>query len=152
CAGSTGRHRQVTDTPVGVTDGTPTLDGSGVLWFQDETGDESGRWLHQPFDGGEVEPLLPGVPHGWNEGLTQAPGIVVAAVSDREGFALYTSVDGGQPNEIARSPESISIHAEGLVGFARGGLSADGRLLAVEVAVADDIIHPALRVLDPRTG
>ncbi|MBA3728703.1 MAG: S9 family peptidase, partial [Actinobacteria bacterium] len=27
-----GLRRQVTDHPVGVTDGTPTLDGSGVLW------------------------------------------------------------------------------------------------------------------------
>ena len=44
-----GTTRQVTDDPVGLTDAVPTLDGEGVLWFQDETGDESGRWLVQPF-------------------------------------------------------------------------------------------------------
>jgi dipeptidyl aminopeptidase/acylaminoacyl peptidase len=149
---ASGDRRQVTDHPVGVVDGTPTLDGSGVLWFQDETGDESGQWFHQPFDGGPVEPFMAGVPHGWNEGLAQAPGIVVAAVSDRDGFALYAAIDGELPKEIARSVESISVQAEGRIGFARGGLSADGRLLCVEVAEADDVIHPALRVLDPRTG
>src|SRR6266496_3260599 len=70
---ATGRRRKVTDHPVGVTDGTTTLDGAGVLWFQDETGDESGRWYHQPFDGGASTPFLDGVPQGWNDGLTQAP-------------------------------------------------------------------------------
>ena len=89
-----GRHR-VTDHPVGVLDGTPTLDGEGILWFQDETGDESGQWLMQPFHGGETRPFLDGVPHGWSDGLAQAPGIVVAAISDREGFAVHVSLEGG---------------------------------------------------------
>jgi hypothetical protein len=40
---ATGARRQVTDHPVGLLDGTPALDGEGILWFQDETGDESGR-------------------------------------------------------------------------------------------------------------
>ena len=91
----TGARRQVTDHPVGLVDAVPTLDGEGVLWFQDESGDESGRWHVQPFHGGETTLFLDGVPHGWNEGLAQAPGIVVAAISDREGFAVYVSIDGG---------------------------------------------------------
>jgi len=68
---TTGARRQVTDHSVGVMDGVPTLDGDGVLWFQDETGDESGRWFVQPFEGGESRPFLDGVPHGRNEGLAQ---------------------------------------------------------------------------------
>ena len=36
--------------------------------------------------GGETEPFLDGVPHGWSDGLAQAPGIVVAAISDRDGI------------------------------------------------------------------
>jgi hypothetical protein len=58
-------RRQVTDHPVGVIEGYATLDGEGVLWFEDETGDESGRWLFQPFGGGEVRPFVDGVPR-WN--------------------------------------------------------------------------------------
>src|SRR5215210_2133342 len=73
---STGVSRQVTDHPVGVTDGTPTLDGRSVAWFTDETGDESGRWLVAPWEGGEPRPLLDGVPLGWPGGLAQGEGII----------------------------------------------------------------------------
>ena len=37
-------------------------------------------------------------------------------------------------------------------GFLRGALSADGALLCLEHAEHGDLIHPALRVVDPRTG
>ena len=70
---ATGARRQVTDHPVGLVDGTQTLDGEGVLWFQDETGDESGQWYVQPFAGGESRPFLEGVPHGWNEASRSSP-------------------------------------------------------------------------------
>ena len=94
---ATGARRRVTDHPVGVIDGTPTLDGERVIWFQDETGAESGLWLVEPFLGGEAaRPFLEGVPHGWENGLTQAPGIVAAAMSDRDGFAVYVAL-GGEP-------------------------------------------------------
>ena len=66
---TTGERRQVTDNAVGVVDGMPTFDGEGIVWFEDETGDESGRWLVQPFAGGEARAFLDDVPSGWNEGL-----------------------------------------------------------------------------------
>ena len=50
------RRRQVTQSAVGVVDGTPTLDGEGILWFDDQTGDESGRWFVQPFAGPWMTP------------------------------------------------------------------------------------------------
>src|SRR3989337_1609910 len=98
-----GKSRRVTDHPVGVTDGTPTLDGSGVLWFADETGAESGRWFVASFTGGEARPFLQGVPDGWSDGLAQAPGIVAAAVSGPDGFAVYVSLDGGPARELVRT-------------------------------------------------
>ncbi len=145
-------RRQVTDHPVGLLDGTPTLDGEGILWFQDETGDESGQWLVQPFTGGETQPFLEGVPHGWNEGLAQAPGIAVAGISDREGFAVHVSLDGAPARELLRSSQSLRLGSANEAGFLRGALSADGTLLCLEHAEHGDLIHPALRVVDPRTG
>jgi pimeloyl-ACP methyl ester carboxylesterase len=149
---ATGTRRQVTDHPVGLVDGTPTVDGEEVLWFQDETGDESGGWLAQPFSGGEARPFLADVPHGWNEGLAQAPGVVAAGISNRDGFAVYVSLAGGPAQEVYRSTESVQIGSADQGGFLRGGLSADGSLLCVEHAEHGDLIHPALRVLDPRSG
>ena len=144
--------RQVTDHAVGVLDGTPTLDGEGILWFQDETGDESGQWLVQPFHGGETTRLLEGVPHGWSDGLAQAPGILAAAISGRDGFAVYVSLDGSPAREVLRSLESVQLGGVDTGGFLRGALSADGSLLCVQHAEHGDLVHPALRVLDPRTG
>ncbi len=148
---ATGTRRQVTDHPVGVITGSLSADGTDVLWWQDETGDESGRWFAQPFEGGEVRPFLEGVPAGWNEGFAQAAGVVAASISDRGGFAVYISIDGGPAKEILRSAEWLRVAgAEG--GFNRGGLSADGTLLCLEHCEGGDMRHPALRVIDPRTA
>jgi dipeptidyl aminopeptidase/acylaminoacyl peptidase len=149
---ATGDRRQVTDEPVGVVDGTPTLDGEGALWFQDETGSEAGRWVVQPFAGGETRPFLEGVPHGWNGGLAQAPGVVAVGIANEDGFGIFVSLDGGPAREIYRSQESVRIGSVGEDGFLLGGLSADGALLCLEHSEHGDLMHPALRVLDPRTG
>ena len=145
-------HRQVTNHPIGVIDGDVTLDGGRVVFWQDETGSEAGRWFAQPFAGGEPVPFLDGPPEGWNQGLTQAPGVVAAVISDADGFALYVAVDGGPAKEMLRSPEWLSIGGieQGRCGLA--GLSADGSLLALEHAEHGDSIHPGLRIVDPRTG
>jgi pimeloyl-ACP methyl ester carboxylesterase len=148
----TGERRRVTDHPVGLIDGSPTLDGEGVLWFQDETGDESGQWLVQPFAGGETSPFLEGVPYGWSEGLAQAPGIVATAISDRDGFAVYVSLAGATAKKIFGSEASVRLGSVDEGGFLRGALSADGSLLCVEHAEHGNLIHTALRVLDARVG
>jgi acetyl esterase/lipase len=149
---ATGARRQVTDHPVGLVDAAPTLDGEGVLWFQDESGDESGMWHIQPFTGGETTLFLDGVPHGWSEGIAQAPGIVVAGVSNRDGFAVYVSHEGGKAELIHRADSSVRLGSVDTGGFLLGALSTDGTLLCLEHAEHGDLIHAALRVVDPRTG
>lgn len=148
---STGERRQATDSPVGIVDGAPTLDGEGILWFDDETGDESGRWLVQPFAGGEIRPLVEGVPHGWNLGLAQAPGIVAVAIADRDGFRVYVSLGGAPGRELSRSSSAVAIGYYER-GFIRAGLSSDGSLLCLHHSEHGDAIHPALRVVDPLSG
>ena len=147
---ATGQRRQVTQSSVGVIDGLPTLDGEGVLWFDDETGDEAGLWLLQPFAGGESRPFLDGVPYGWSNGLAQAPGIVAAGISNRDGFAIYVS-RRGDVRELYRSTDFIGI-GESPRGFFRGGLSTDGSLLCLQHSEHGDLLHPALRVVDPHSG
>ena len=149
---ATETHRQVTDHAVGLLDGVPTLDGEGILWFQDDSGDESGRWLVQPFHGGKAQAFLEGVPHGWSEGLAQAPGIVALGISNRDGFAVFVSLDGEPAQRLTVSPQSLRIGGVEDGGLLRGGLSADGSLLCLEHAEHGDLLHTALRVVDPRTG
>ena len=103
----TGSRRRITDHPVGALTGMPTLDGTGVLWFQDETGDESGRWFQQPFGGGPTRPLFDTLPAAWNEGLAQAPGLTAVAISDRGGFVVYVAPAGEPPKELYRSTEAV---------------------------------------------
>jgi dipeptidyl aminopeptidase/acylaminoacyl peptidase len=144
---STGLRRRVTDHPVGVISGSLSPDGSAIHWWQDETGDEAGRWLTAPFEGGRATPLLEGVPVGWNEGLAQAPGVIAASISEAAGFAVYVSLDGGPAKEIARSPDLLRIGGD--EGYNRGGLSTDGSLLCLELG---NMMHPSLRVVETRTG
>lgn len=150
---ATGMRRRVTGHPVGVITGSVSLDGEQVLYWQDETGDESGQWYAQPFHGGEARPFLEGVPVGWNEGFAQAPGIVAASVSDRDGFAVYVAIDGGPAKELLRNTEFVGVGGgEDRGGFNRAGFSADGTLLCLGHSEHGDLMHPALRVVDPRTG
>jgi len=149
---ASGERRRVTDHPVGVLSGALTPDGERVLFWQDETGSEAGQWYAEPFAGGAAEPFLPGIARGWNQGLAQAPGLVAAGISDADGFAVYVSVDGEPAKEIRRSTESISIGGADHGRDDLGGLSADGSMLALEHSEHGDSMHPAVRVVDPRTG
>jgi dipeptidyl aminopeptidase/acylaminoacyl peptidase len=150
---TTGERRQVTDHPVGVTAATITPDGEEAVWWQDETGDESGRWLAQPFEGGETRPLLAGVPIGWAGGLSIRDGVIAAVVADREGFGVYVSVGGAPAVRIHLSEASAYLGGgEGWGPVAPAGLSADGSLACVAHSEFGDDMHLALRVLDVRSG
>ncbi len=144
---SSGLRRRVTDHPVGVISGSLSPDGANIHWWQDETGDESGRWLTAPFEGGDAAPLLHDVPVGWNEGMAQAPGVIAASISDANGFGIFVRHGDGPSVEIARSPDLLRVAGD--EGYNRGGLSADGSLLCLQ---RGNMMHPALRVVDARSG
>lgn len=148
------RPSRRTDEPVGVTAATISADGSSVVWFSDPTGDESGRWLAVPFEGGEPRDVFPGAPNGWPEGLALGAELAVGVIADRNGFAVHVSERGGPATEILRHPDVIGfsdsdLHLE---GFDHVGLSADETLVCVETAQEGDNIHRRLLVLDPRSG
>jgi dipeptidyl aminopeptidase/acylaminoacyl peptidase len=147
-----GERAKVSDHPVGVLEGYASADGSEVVYWQEDTGDETGRWLAQAWDGGGTEPFVAGVPDGWSEGFAQASGSVVAGVSDRDGFVLFAAVDGEAAKEIARSTEWMAVGGAMSGQADLAGLSAEGSLLAVEHAEHGDLIHPALRIIDVRTS
>ncbi len=103
---------------IGVDLATMSGDGSEVIWFSDPTGDESGRWIATPFEGGEWRDLLPGAPVGWPDGLAIGRHIVAAVIADRDGFAVYVSEERrpreGDPSRRRLDPiSSTDFHVEG---------------------------------------
>jgi len=140
-----GSRRQVTDDPIGVPGGSMTPGGEHVLWFEDTTGDEVGRWVVEPFtgDASQRRPLLADVPEAWSAGLAVGDGIVVVGTADESGFAVRVAEAGGGASRVLHShPETVDV----------AGLSRDTRVLAIHHAEHGDNIHLAVRVLDPRTG
>src|SRR4029450_13707987 len=59
--------------PTGVSPGGLPPDGSRVVWFEDSKGDEVGRWLQQPFEGGETAPLVADAEPAWSAGMALGP-------------------------------------------------------------------------------
>lgn len=147
---ATGARRRVTDHPVGVIEAHMSADGERVVWFEDENGDESGRWWAEPFGGGDRSIFLEGLPHGWNEGISIRAGGVAAAISDRSGFGLFVAIGEGAPRELRRRSDSIRIQSD--LGPSSGGLAHDLSMVAVESGEGGDLIHPAVLVLDARDG
>jgi dipeptidyl aminopeptidase/acylaminoacyl peptidase len=150
----TGERRRISDEAVGVMYAGITADGSRVVWFRDETGDEAGLWVAAPFEGGETEALLPGAPTGWPDGITFGRRYIAAVIADRSGFALYVSEDGAPAKELYRDVDAISIgqHDYQLEGRELSGLSADETMACITVAQDGDNIHRKLVVLDPSTA
>jgi dipeptidyl aminopeptidase/acylaminoacyl peptidase len=136
---SADHHRQVSEHPTGVVAGTGTPDGTRVVWFEDSKGDEVGRWLQQPFAGGETVPLLPDVEPAWSAGLAFGPkGRVAVGLATRDGFSVRVGELGAGSEELYRHDEMVEV----------GDLSRDGRVLVVHHAEHGDNLHPALRAFD----
>jgi acetyl esterase/lipase len=150
----TGRKRRLSASPIGVTDGMPSADGANAIWFDDATGDESGRWVTVPFEGGQPQPLVPGVAPGWPAGIALGRRVVVVGRSDRDGYALHASIAGAAPTEIYRHVEAAMVGGAARPGggFNLAGLSSDELLLCIEHSEHGDDVRRALRVLDVRTG
>ena len=145
---STGRRRRVTNDPVGVTAGRPTRDGSGIAWFHDATGAESGHWVVAPFDEDVApEPLLEGVPEGWSEGLSIGSRHVVAAISTATEYTVWLSDDGAPARRLYAHPQVVGLGMDD-----QGALSADEDLVVLQHAEDGDIHHMALRAVDAVTG
>ncbi|HEY7667874.1 MAG TPA: alpha/beta fold hydrolase [Actinomycetota bacterium] len=141
---ASGARRRVTDEPVGVETVLVAPDGR-IVWWQDDVGDERGRWMTVPFAGGDPEPLVPGVPRGWAEGIDFADGTIALGIATDDTYDIYVASRGAEARRIASSSTYLAL---GSAAPGRGGLSANGRLLCVRHTEGRDLVHPALRVLD----
>lgn len=154
---ATGERRRVSDEPVGIQieagiDAAPTADGSGVVWFRDTTGDESGQWVVAPWDGGEAVPLLPGAPTGWPASVALGRDVVAASLSTVDGYQVWAAADGAAPRMVHSHPELVDIPWQAWGGNNVGGLSADETALMLQHAEGGNYYFLELRAIDPRSG
>lgn len=146
---STGERRQASQGGVGAEEVHVTPDGAQIVWWLDPTGDEQGRWMATPFEGGEAAPKFD-VPDGWAMGLSMVQDAAALGIGDAEAYTIYVQHGEAPPRAIYRHSQPAGVGAEWPNGS--GGLSADASLLAIRHSEKSDIERPAVRVLDARTG
>ncbi len=133
------RHRQVTDRPEGTRRGALDPLGKWIWWFDDRRGDELGRWVREPFGGGERRLAAPELRPAYSAGLALAQGFAVVGSSDDDGVAIHRVEEGAPALELYRHHEDAGV----------AGLSRDETHICLSHSEHGDSRHPALRVIDP---
>lgn len=135
-----GVHRRITDRPEGTSQGGLDPTGEAVWWFDDERGNELGRWMVEPFaetDAGHPRPAAE-LPPAYSTGLALGRRFAVVGSSDDEGTRVDLVRPGAAPARLYAHREDAEV----------GGLSRDETLLALDHSEHGDSRHPALRILD----
>jgi hypothetical protein len=130
-------HRRVTDRPEGTVHGTLDPTGRWIWWFDDEKGNELGRWMVEPFEGGDSRPAAPALPLAYSVGLALSHDVAVIGSSTDDGTTVHMVRDDDAPKLLYRHREEAWV----------AGLSRDGGLLALSHSEHGDARHPALRAL-----
>lgn len=140
----------MSDEPVGVEAVLVAPDGR-VVWWRDDTGDERGRWVAAPFEGGEPQALVPDAPRGWSAGISFAGDVVaLGIVTPDDDYLAIVAERGSAPRTLrsGRTPMGVGrLDPQGA-----GGLSADGRLICLRHTESGDLLHHALMVLNAADG
>lgn len=133
-----GRHHQLTDRPAGTLEGEIQPDGTRVWWFDDDRGDERGRWVVEPFAGGPRRLASTELSPAYAAGLALGHGFAVAGSSDDGGVAVHRVAVGAAPLLLYRHEEHAFV-AE---------LSRDESLVLLSHSEHGDSRHPAVRAID----
>ncbi len=138
-----GAQLQATDRPDGTITGTLAPSGEQLWWFDDEAGDEFGRWRRQPFQtSGPAQEALPDVEPGYSAGLALGEHVVVIGFADDDGSRVHLSCDGGDAEVVYRHTEDANV----------GALSRDETLWVLAHSEAGDSRYPDLRAYHVADG
>jgi dienelactone hydrolase len=148
---ATGVRRQASHVAVGAEEVHVLPDGSGVVWWDDLTGDERGRWIVSGFLDEPDRPLVPKLPPGWSVGISMVPGATaVGLATDDDTYRVFVSLAGESAREVYAHRQPAGVGDEYPQGG--GGLSADGTLIAIRHSEHGDIERTAVRVLSTVSG
>ena len=132
-------HRQLTDRREGTLHGTIEPSGENVWWFDDTDGDEFGRWLIQPFNGGDAKPAAESLGRAYDSGLDLGRKLVVIGRSTEETSSVHILRGESEPKLIYSHHEQAWL----------GGMSRAEDMLVIQHSEHGDSRHPALRAVDP---
>jgi len=132
------RHRQVTDRPEGTLGGRLDPAGEWIWWFDDDRGSEFGRWMIEPFVGGERRFASPALSPAYGAGLALARAFALVGSSRDEGTTVVRLSPDGDPATLYHHREHAWI----------SGLSRDESVFCLSHSEHGDNRHPALRLLD----
>ncbi len=144
-----GSWRQVSDEPIGVEEALALPDGR-IAWWRDTTGGERGRLVAVSGDDAPPRAVFPDLPEGWPMGLSFAGERAAAGLEIDGEYRIYVLEPGQPPRLLATFAHPAGVGRSYPMGT--GGLSADGSILCIHHAEHGDILHYALRALDPVTG
>src|SRR5438045_602598 len=94
-----GRHRQVTSRIEGTANATLDPAGDFIWWFDDQRGNELGRWMVEPFAGGPPVPAAAALPAAYSAGLALGLSCAVIGQSGEGGTSILLVRDGEAPLE-----------------------------------------------------
>ena len=145
----TGERRQVTDRAEGTGYRVSSrLDprGDWIWWFDDEKGNELGRWVREPWQGGPRETIAPQLAPAYSGRIAIHSGgaaidrrfAVIGRSRSEEGTSVYVVADGQAPRRIYAHEQSAFID----------GLSRDGALVALFHSEHGDSRNRVLRIID----
>ncbi|HEY6102245.1 MAG TPA: alpha/beta fold hydrolase [bacterium] len=138
---TTGVHRQVTDRASGTWPHAGRIDPAGrtIWWFDDEKGNELGRWVVEQFNGQGLPTTVP-LPPAYAAGAVLAREFAVIGCSSDAGATIQMITDAG------RTAGAV-LYAHRQHAWV-AGISRDDTLLAINHSERGDARHPAVRILD----
>ena len=135
-------HRRLTDRSEGTGYRVPSrLEPSGrrVWWFDDVKGNELGRWIREPFEGGSREAIAPDLAPSYSAGLAVGADVaILGRSSGSEGTTVHAIRDGAPSRLIYSHTQSASV----------GDLSRDEMLFALAHSEHGDNRNRAIRIVD----
>ena len=141
-----GELSPATSRPDGTSDATIDPAGEWLWWFDDDRGDERGRWRRQPFGSAPgVADDATGLAPAYSAGLALGDGIaVVGSADDGYGVRVHVVATGPQPTSRLLYEHDEDAYV--------GDLSRDNSLVVLAHSEHGDSRHPALRVLSVADG